>query len=160
MKDTSYGAFLVLTASFSLKTGITLRDNNDFTVSLSWLLNSLSLKSLSVTRSCADVRSSCSIEEKKTLLNQKSRTILGCNNFFFFKFYGNKRKRSPNPYVSWLQKCCQKLGKKKINYLTKQRIIESHDRILADSRACLPIKFNLWFLEISKAVRYEQLMNT
>lgn len=31
-QHTSYGAFLVLIASFSLKTGITLRANNEFTV--------------------------------------------------------------------------------------------------------------------------------
>lgn len=56
---TSYGALLVLTASFSLKIGIPLRDNNDCTVSESCLLKSGSLKSLSVTRSWEEVTSSC-----------------------------------------------------------------------------------------------------
>lgn len=85
---------------------------------------------------------------------------MGCNNFFFFKFYGNKKKKVSKPLRELAPKMLPKVKGKKINYLTKQRIIESHDRILADSRARLPIKFNLWFLEISKAVRYEQLMNT
>lgn len=49
--DTSYGALLVLIASFSLKIGIVLRDSNVFTVSESCSLKSVFLKSLSVTRS-------------------------------------------------------------------------------------------------------------
>lgn len=97
--------------------------------------------------------------KKKKLLNKKSRTILGCNNFFFLILRKQKKKVS-KPLRELAPKMLPKVKEKKINYLTKQRIIESHDRILADSRACLPIKFNLWFLEISKAVRYEQLMNT
>jgi len=57
-KQTSYGAFLVLTASFSLNIGITFSARSDFTVSESCFLKSWSLKSLSVTRSWADVTSS------------------------------------------------------------------------------------------------------
>lgn len=63
-QQTSYGAFLVLTASFSLNTGITFNANSDFTVSVSCFLKSLSRKSLSVTRSWAEVTSSWNREMK------------------------------------------------------------------------------------------------
>jgi hypothetical protein len=58
-KRTSYGAFLVLMASFSLNIGITLSSNNDSTVSRSRSRKFEFSKSLSVTRSWDDDTSSC-----------------------------------------------------------------------------------------------------
>lgn len=41
--------------------------------------------------------------------------------------------------------------KDQLYHLAKQIIIQSHETILSNSSTSLPIKFNLWFLEISKA---------
>ena len=56
--NTLYGAFIVLTASFSLKIGTMYSSSKEPTVSLNYFLNSKSLNLLSVTRSSDDATSS------------------------------------------------------------------------------------------------------
>jgi len=73
-QPTSYGAFLVLTASFSLKMGITLKSNNEFTVSESCFLKPASLKNPSFTRSWEEVTSSCTKKKSHISINMEKTT--------------------------------------------------------------------------------------
>ena len=89
-QPTSYGAFLVLTASFSLKMGITLKSNNEFTVSESCFLKPESLKNPSFTRSWEEVTSSCTTknlvsasiwrkQQNRLQIKEKKTLIMDCD---------------------------------------------------------------------------------